>query len=349
MIGIEIFSGVGGLSHGAKLAGIETKLAVELDLYAAQTFKANHPATTVINSDIRKVRDLPEYKGNVPKFLYGGPPCQGYSSSNQRTRNKDNGNNWLFREFIRVSKLWKPDYIVFENVSGLVHTENGYFLDEILKLFKKIGYHTEFKLLNASDYGVPQKRERLFIVAAKENIGFKFPLPQKIKVTVKEAFADLPSLKNGDFLDELPYKINAKTPYAKYMRKAAKVSKNNYVTNNSELILERYRHIPQGGNWQDIPANLLKNYKDYTRCHGGIYHRLNEEEPSIVIGNYRKNMLIHPTEDRGLSVREAARLQSFPDSFQFKGGLTTQQQQVGNAVPPLLSKEVFSALLRQIK
>ena len=113
------------------------------------------------------------------------------------------------------------------------------------------------------------------------------------------------------------------------------------------MILERYKYIPQGGNWENIPNRLMKNYADKSRCHTGIYRRLKEDEPSVVIGNYRKNMLIHPTEDRGLSVREAARLQSFPDWFKFKGTIGSQQQQVGNAVPPLLAKAVFTSLMSQ--
>jgi DNA (cytosine-5)-methyltransferase 1 len=121
---------------------------------------------------------------------------------------------------------------------------------------------------------------------------------------------------------------------------------NHLVTRNSELVIERYKYIPQGGNWEHIPEHLMKNYKDKSRCHTGIYRRLDNNKPSVVIGNYRKNMLIHPTQNRGLSVREAARLQSFPDSFVFKGSIGFQQQQVGNAVPPLLAKALFSSILK---
>ena len=135
------------------------------------------------------------------------------------------------------------------------------------------------------------------------------------------------------------------SPYAKLMRGNSQQCHNNLVTKNSDYIIERYKHISQGENWEAIPQELMKNYKNVSRCHTGIYRRLKEDEPSIVIGNFRKNMLIHPWEDRGLSVREAARLQSFPDNFIFEGSIGYQQQQVGNAVPPLLAKAVFDHVL----
>ena len=157
----------------------------------------------------------------------------------------------------------------------------------------------------------------------------------------------MPELSNGASVSSLPYRIAAKSKYAQALRGGLSKSSNHLVTKNAEYIIKRYAHIPQGGNWEDIPVRLMKNYEDRLRCHTGIYHRLTANEPSIVIGNYRKNMLIHPFEDRGLSVREAARIQSFPDSYEFKGSIGFQQQQVGNAVPPKLAQAVFEAVLAQ--
>lgn len=345
ILGIDLFSGAGGMSVGATKAGVEIKVAVEADSRAAATYAHNHPGVKLINGDIRWVRSFQVKSKRAQVVLFGGPPCQGFSTSNQRTRSANNPENWLFREFLRAIKITSPDWIVFENVKGIIETEDGLFLEYVLDGFKKLGYTTTHQVLNAADYGVPQNRSRLFIVGSLHGATFRFPKKTtKRRVTVNEAIADLPRLTNGATYDWLEYRSPATSRYAKAMRGKMALSPNHYVTNNAPHILARYGHIPQGGNWEDIPARLMMNYEDRSRCHTGIYHRLKGDEPSIVIGNYRKNMLIHPYQDRGLSVREAARLQSFPDWFEFKGSIGFQQQQVGNAVPPLLAEHVFRAI-----
>jgi len=345
MIGVELFSGSGGMSLGAMLAGIDTKVAVENDCYAADTFTSNIKNTIVIVDDIRNVKEFKLGK-KKPKILFGGLPCQGFSNSNQRNRSVSNPKNWLFKEFVRCAKMIMPDWIVIENVKGLAGMNKGYFLEKIIQGLNKLGYTINYDVLNAVNYGVPQKRERIFIVASLHGIVFDFPVPINNKpITVKEAISDLPRLTNGTLENKLDYKCPPISDYGRKMRGRRKKSVNNLVTKNSELVVSRYKHIPQGANWQKIPRRLMLNYKDHTRCHHGIYRRLSEKHPSVVIGNYRKNMLIHPTQNRGLSVREAARLQSFPDWFEFKGPLINQQQQVGDAVPPLLAQAVFGKIL----
>jgi DNA (cytosine-5)-methyltransferase 1 len=346
-IGVDLFSGAGGMSVGAQLAGVKTRIAVESDYYAGRTYKANHPDADLYNQDIRKFKidgKLKRLRGESI-ILFGGPPCQGFSTSNQKTRNKENDNNWLFTEYLRVTKELKPDWVVVENVKGIIETENGFFFEKIQNQLQKLGYKTSAAVLNAVDFGVPQIRNRLFIVGSRDGIKFKFPRPTyHTPVSVSEAIADLPMLINGANQHELEYGILQST-YQRKIRNGSMKSVNNLVTRNSGLVLERYRHVPQGGNWEDIPVRLMANYTDHTRCHTGIYHRLIADQPSVVIGNYRKNMLIHPTQDRGLSVREAARIQSFPDTFHFKGSIGFQQQQVGNSVPPLLAKALFKRIL----
>ena len=350
MIGIDLFSGAGGLSLGAELAGIEIKMAVEKDKAAALTYSNNHHDVMVINDDISNFDHIPDSlnDNHEERIIIGGPPCQGFSLSNVRTRNKENTKNWLFEEFLRVTEMWYPDWIVFENVSGILKTADGYFWKKIKQSFASLGYTLSEDVLCAYDFGIPQYRNRVFLVGNLHGIKFEFPKPdtQAIRTTVADAISDLPSLVNGASIESMPYKQKATSLYAKQLRGRSKYAYNNLVSYNSELILERYKYIPQGGNWRDIPSELMQNYTDRSRCHTGIYHRLSMENPSSVIGNYRKNMLIHPLEDRGLSVREAARIQSFPDDFVFYGSIGQQQQQVGNAVPPLLAKVVFEQLLR---
>lgn len=352
MIGVEIFSGVGGMSLGASMAGVKIAMAIEIDQNAAATFKKNHPDTNVLVADIKDVQNIDVAVGiNEQKILMGGPPCQGFSKSNVKGRNVNNQKNWLFQEYLRITKIWKPDWFVLENVQGLVETEKGLFLNKILEGFKALGYKVNYKVLNAKNFGVPQNRERLFIVGSLHNENFEFPKPTFIDnfVTVEDAFIDLPDLVNGNIDIKLRYKNNKKSTYSLQLKGGLKSIENNAVSRNSEIVTNRYKYIKEGGNWKDIPIELMNTYKDVTRCHTGIYHRLNRKKPSVVIGNYRKNMLIHPWQDRGLSVREAARLQSFPDNFNFVGTINSQQQQVGNAVPPLLAKAIFESIIKAIK
>lgn len=349
MIGIDIFSGAGGLSLGAIHAGINIVLAIDKDGYAAKTYIRNHPNTKVICADITQLNPI-DYIEKPPFIVMGGPPCQGFSVSNRQTRNIENENNGLFKEFLRFVDILKPDWFLFENVEGITNFNKGKTLKYILNQFKKIGYKTEHSILYASDYGVPQHRNRFFIVGNCKNIDFSFPPSLNKLVTVGDAIEDLPLLANGANIDFLPYRINSKlSNYAKLMRENSTLSTQNNVSKNMDYVLERYKYIKQGENWRAIPDSLMKNYKNKNNCHSGIYKRLKWDEPSIVISNYRKNMLIHPLQDRGLSIREAARLQSFPDDFYFEGTIHYIQQQIGNAVPPLLAEAIFSQILSYTK
>lgn len=345
MVGIDLFAGAGGMSLGAVQAGVDVRIAVEVDPHAAITYAHNHPQTEVIVDDIRNIRKVDISCNGSSRVLFGGPPCRGFSTSNQRTRSAGNPDNWLFREYMRVVRLWMPDWVVFENVKGIAETEGGVFLRRVIKSLERAGYTTSSWILNAIDFGVPQRRERLFVVGCLNALVVEKPKPTvSNKVTVGEAISDLPYIGNGVSEDWLPYKEKASSAYAKRMRGRLKKCPNHLVSRNATHILRRYKYIPQGGNWENIPGRLMSNYTDRSRCHTGIYHRLQDNKPSVVIGNYRKNMLIHPKQDRGLSVREAARLQSFPDSYEFKGSIGFQQQQVGNAVPPLMAKRVFETI-----
>jgi len=348
MIGIDLFSGAGGMSLGAEAVGIKVHVAVEANKHAASTYARNHVGTRVLASDIALLSaddlDLPRAGSHV---LFGGPPCQGFSTSNQRTRKLENPSNWLFSEYLRFVKEIEPEWVVFENVKGILETQKGFFYRSVIEGLQSAGYATSQWVLDAADYGVPQHRWRVFVIGNRR--GKKLPAPTKRAtefVTVRDAIHDLPVLRNGASVDVRPYRSIAASKYARLMRRSLKECTNHLVTRSNDKILQRYDCIKAGGNWQQIPEELMDTYADASRCHTGIYKRLRPDKPSIVIGNFRKNMLIHPSQNRGLSVREAARLQSFPDHFVFTGSIGFQQQQVGNAVPPLLAEAVFNAICR---
>jgi DNA (cytosine-5)-methyltransferase 1 len=349
MIGIDLFAGAGGMSQGAAQAGVKTAVAVESDPFASKTYAANHSGTRVFPEDIRSFgkRHLGDIKrGREQTILFGGPPCQGFSCSNRRTRSSANPANWLLLEFVRVVKLWSPDWVVFENVKGIVDTEGGIFRDEVLSRLETAGYTVSSGVLDAVAFGVPQRRQRFFVIGSLHGVEFGFPMGNRMEcTTVRDAIGDLPMLANGAELDWLSYASPPKSGYARKLRGRQRGCGNHFVTRSAPHILTRYAHVPPGGNWEQIPKRLMRNYADRSRCHTGIYHRLRDDCPSVVIGNFRKNMLIHPTQDRQLSVREAARIQSFPDWYQFEGSIGFQQQQVGNAVPPLLAEAVFRAVI----
>lgn len=344
--GVDIFSGAGGLSLGAERAGITIALAVEKDRASADTFARNHPQTKILCRDITSISPSRHVAKN-PFIVFGGPPCQGFSTSNTKTRNTENSNNLMFFEFVRFVRLLAPDWFVFENVEGITTFDEGNTVRRIEACFQELGYDVKTKVLCASDYGVPQHRNRFFIVGNRLGINFRFPRKKKKRVTVREAISDLPVLANGEKSDQLPYKkgLQESSSFARKMRKNSRAASQNFVSMNTDHTVKRYRYIRQGQNWQAIPGRLMRNYANLANCHSGIYRRLRESQPSVVISNYRKNMLIHPRQDRGLSVREAARLQSFPDDFVFEGFLQDMQQQIGNAVPPLLAEAVFRKIL----
>ena len=334
------------MSIGATMAGVDVRFAVEADPHAAATYRFNHPDVIVFQDDIRRLKDFSHLRFDDEVVVFGGPPCQGFSTSNQRTRSASNPNNWLFREFLRVVSEIGPDWVVFENVRGILETEHAFFVNLIKKCLENLGYTLSYTVLNAVDFGVPQRRLRLFVIGSRQGVQVPFPAPTcKKPVSVMEAIGDLPDLENGAAVDLMDYKSEPVSDYAYRMRGNKKIATNHLVTHNASYVVKRYSHIPPGGNWEDIPSRLMKNYADKSRCHTGIYRRLKLKEPSVVIGNYRKNMLVHPTQDRGLSVREAARLQSFPDWFRFMGSIGFQQQQVGNAVPPMLAEAVFRSVI----
>jgi DNA (cytosine-5)-methyltransferase 1 len=359
-LALDLFVGAGGLTLGFRKVGFQVVQAIDKDPNVARTYQHNNPDVDFVLGDIRlidpkeSISRLALRPGDLTVLL-AGPPCQGFSESNRRTRTDRNPKNHLYADFIRFLGVLRPTWFVFENVAGLRTLANGTFLRRIVNKCRAVGYSVEWTELNAGDYGIPQLRRRIFVIGNRNASPILFPEPthgvgRKPYVTVREAIGDLPALPNGCSIDYMRYcpTRDGLTPYQRMMRLITNGAKNfqgNLVTRNSQNVIIRYQHIRQGENWESIPTELMANYQDCTRCHTGIYHRLAWEKPAKVIGNFRKNMLIHPEEDRGLSVREAARLQSFPDSYVFLGSIGFQQQQVADAVPPLLAQEVAARIL----
>lgn len=341
-----MFAGGGGLTLGASLSGIDVRVAVENNPSACLTYHTNHADTTLLATDITKVDSIDVGNRDKPVVLFGGPPCQGFSTSNQRTRHAENPKNWLFREFLRMVGSVEPEWVVFENVSGILQTDGGRFAESFREELSGMGYKIAYGVLNAVDFGCPQKRSR-YILIGSLNATPQLPTPPAslTRPTLWEAIGDLPELVNGAMEDVLTYREAPLSDYAKALRADLEVCTGHLVSRNADSIVARYGHIPQGGNWQNIPGMMRDPVTDRRRYHSGIYKRLVQNSPSVVIGNFRKSMLIHPTQDRGLSVREAARIQSFPDRYRFCGSIGFQQQQVGNAVPPTLAKAVFDSVV----
>lgn len=361
LIAVDLFSGAGGLSLGFAKAGFEVASWLEIDHYAAETLRANHPNPgleydPVINQDIRKVgpklieNRLEQIGATRVDVLIGGPPCKGYSRTNKQTRTKENPLNHLYEHYLRLARRLRPRMVVMENVSDIRTFAEGEVLENIQCELECMGYTVHpIRTLDSSHFGVPQVRHRTIVVAHQKRIEFAYPEKTCAEPeSVWGAISDLPKVGNGNMEDELAYSSEPNTAYQRLVRGEPETVRNNLVTRNGELVLERYGHIPQGGNWRDIPDDLMQNYADKERCHSWIYRRLPADRPSVTITNFRKNMLIHPFEHRGLSVREAARLQSFPDSYRFVGGILHQQQQVADAVPPLMAEALAVEVKRAL-
>lgn len=353
-IGIDLFAGSGGISYGLLQAGFDMRLGIEIDPNFAVTLKENNKNMKVVVSDIKVIDPTEVVKSaglrkNDIDLVVGGPPCQGFSQSNRRSRNLDNPLNNLYKEFFRFIRVLQPQVFLLENVAGLKTLHRGVVLQDILKIGEKLGYYVQWDVVNAEDFGVPQRRKRIIFIGTKQKTDNLFYV-KKCKTVTRSALDDLSILENGNAVEELKHSRNSKlSNYQKMMRKnnGNHVS-NNLVTRNSALVVERYKYIPPGGNWKNIPPHLMTNYKNPNNCHGWIYYRLRWDESSVVINNFRKNMLIHPEQHRGLSVREAARLQSFPDNYIFYGSLGSQQQQVANAVPPLLAEKIGKNIIKYL-
>ena len=345
---IDLFAGVGGLSLGFEQRGFKTVLANEYDKSIANAYVQNRRACELemIADDITSL-DLNAVFGKFEDsvdVVVGGPPCQGFSQKGQRKTIHD-PRNFLFRYYVDVVKLVKPKYFVMENVPNLLTAEKGYFKTEIMSLFYEFGYVVDAKVLNASDFGVPQNRKRaIFIGKLTEGAPVLFPDPPENKTTIWDAIGDLNWLNSGEGEEEQDYRIEPQTDYQKKLRTGSERLFNHVATNHSPTALERMAMVPPGGGKENLPKEHLTK-----SIYAGTWCRMAEDEIAVTITTRfdtpSSGKFTHPRLNRAITVREAARIQSFPDTFHFTGTKSSQMKQVGNAVPPMLANAIAGAIL----
>tara|TARA_B100000678_G_scaffold25611_1_gene19312 strand:- start:7389 stop:8465 length:1077 start_codon:yes stop_codon:yes gene_type:complete len=339
----DLFSGVGGLSQGFISKGFDVEFAIEYDKDIALSYQKNHPSTKMYSQDISTV-DFEELKKNHRKInvIVGGPPCQGFSQKGKRLSVNDD-RNYMFKRFIDAVTVFKPHYFVLENVPNILTTANGFFKNEIIEGFETLGYAVNAEVLNASDYGVPQNRRRAFFVGTLGTNKLGFPKPKKSKVSIKDAIYDLPFIDSGEGQQESSYEKLATSNFQKKLRNGSKVLHNHVATNHSKVALERLSLIPKGKGREVLPPEHQTK-----SIYSGTWSRLKEDDIAATITTRfdtpSSGLFTHPVLNRCLTVREAARIQSFPDSFVFYGTKTNQMKQVGNAVPPLLAAEIANII-----
>lgn len=383
---VDLFAGAGGLSCGLHMAGFTSVLANELVPCYAKTYQANHPQAMMIAGDIRGVPEdeikalLGVEEGEID-LVAGGPPCQGFSV-NAPIRSLDDERNHLFKEFIRVVSCLKPKAILIENVPGIISMGKGTVVEQIYKELEALGYSIDHRILFAGHYGVPQMRFRtVFIGIRKAGFPIRFPQPRydakavanftgakklclkidplfsgqlKNPTTVWDALSDLPEIVPGVVLDGQEYASEPSCDYQRYLREGSDRVIDHHCNRLAKINLERLKHIPQGGSWRDVPHELLPKGLQRARRsdHTKRYGRLAPDglcSTVLTKCDPHWGSFFHPTQDRVISVREAARIQSFPDTYKFEGKTTQQYEQVGNAVPPLLGKVVGDEIRNMIK
>lgn len=336
MNAIDLFAGCGGLSKGFMDAGFDVILGVDNNEPALKTFAYNHKNAKVLNGDLSKPETFDVIRERIDNkkvdLIIAGPPCQGFSLTGPR--NFDDERNKLYLAVFEVVKEFSPSAFVIENVNGMATLYNGQIKDEIIRRFEALGYLVNCKVLCAADYGVPQMRKRLIFVGTKPEYGkFVFPDPvvdPEHYVTCREAIDDLPSLVTDLGTEESSYTSEPRTDYQRLMRGNCNVLHNHVGTKHTEHVKSVIAQVPEGGNYKDLPEGVgtsRRFHEAWTRYDGN--------KPSRTIDTGHRNHF-HYEYNRVPTIRENARLQSFPDDFVFLGNKTQQNRQVGNAVPPLL-------------
>ena len=359
---IDLFCGCGGMTLGFKWSGFDSIITSDIDENCGKTIKKNFPETDFILGDISNVNkdDFDKLlNGREVDIITGGPPCQGFSLANKnRNKVEDDPRNKLFYEYVKFIKWYNPKAFVMENVKGLLSMEKGKVIQVIKEEFENagIGYNVEYKVLKASDYGVPQFRERVILIGFRKDLNLFPEFPKKTvekPVTVWDAISDLPQIESGKGHDNADYETEQKNEYQKFMRENSKKVFNHIAMRHTERLISRFNAIKPGKNlldvWETHGAVKRGNPNEKSEVKFSQNNlRLIADKPAPTVAASFQSNFIHPTLNRNFTAREGARFQSFTDDFIFEGMRTkmsweiglSQYQQIGNAVPPLMAKAI---------
>lgn len=334
---IDLFSGAGGLHIGFERAGFDIKLCIDNDNLVERTHKRNFPHIPMINQDIRTVtpEDIKSYLDDgVVDVIIGGPPCQGFSTIGKRVssdpdkRAQHDPRNELVLVYANLIRALKPKFIVMENVKGILTMDNGAYLQNVLTLLREAGYNADYRLVNMANFGVPQIRERVIILGNRLGLSVDFP---------KSDHSDNPD-------DNLAPWVDCWSVLEDLVPMGDNPEFNHVALKHTPKNIARYKLIPEGGRLpeDDLPPEL------YRKNFGNTYKRLDSKRPALTMVPGNDAFPIHPTLHRSLTVREAARIQTFPDTMIFEGNRRQQGHQVGNAVPPVFSEKLGQFVVSQI-
>lgn len=346
---LDLFCGCGGLSKGFEMAGYNIVLGVDFNEPALRTYAYNHHGSKTLYGDLsshetfEKIDALLE--GEKIDVIIGGPPCQGFSLTGPR--NFDDDRNKLYLAMIETVKRYAPSAFMIENVPGMATLYKGEVKEEIIKRFTNMGYKVSCKILCSADYGVPQIRKRLVFIGLKDsNEAFEFPKPTHTPenyITCEQAICDLPSLEDNVGSDVSEYIMKPQNDFQKLMRGDCNVLHNHKAVDHKQFVKDTIALVPDGGNWKDLPKGVGESRNFHM-----AWTRYRSDKPSRTIDTGHRNNF-HYKWNRCPTVRESARLQTFPDDFVFLGNKGQQDRQVGNAVPCFMAKAIGLELLKYLE
>ena len=369
---ISLFASAGGCSHGFGQAGYDVRFATDIDADAVESYRRNFPGTPCEAADIRQLTAdavLQRIELNLGELdmLLGGPPCQGFSSAGVKAG--DDPRNSLLSHYVRLLEGIRPKWFVMENVEGLLTSDGGSHVRDAVAAFLEAGYSLNLEKVYAQGYGIPQRRKRVLIVGNRLGHDFSFPEPvtsfsgsifRKGEITFATAVGDLPPAVT-EAGEPLAFRKPPQNELQAYLRDEARTVTDHYAVVLSDVQLERVRGLQPGQTMKDLPEHLqhdsfrrraFRRVMDGTPVEkrGGApsgLKRLFADEPSLTITSAATREFVHPTEDRLLTLRECARLQTFPDTFEFAGSAASRIQQIGNAIPPMLARAVAEHIARE--